>query len=380
MSPVRFVILLVATLLVSVTMTTERVDGQKLASLPPETAKIVEQAGGIYDPPRHDVRLVVLSDLNEAYGSTSYPPEVGKGIDLIPYWNPDLVLCGGDMVAGQSRDLSKPEIEAMWEAFDDYIAHPLRERDFPFGFTMGNHDGSAAQGEDGSFIFHKDREVASAYWNHPDHDPGLDFIDRADFPFYYTFQHQDIFFLVWDGSSHRIRDHELAWVEDALASPQAQSAKMRVVLGHLPLYGIAEGRNQFGEVMENSQQLQAMMEKYDVHTYISGHHHAYYPGHRGNLQLLNAGLLGAGARSLIDNETPLRKALTVVDIDFDSSELTTYATYDINSLDLIEYEELPRFLAGYNGAVMRRDIEWEDLNASEQEFCEKRLGKELCSF
>lgn len=61
-------------------------------ALPPETAAIVASAGpdGLYQPPRGDVRLVAISDLNAAYGSTDYDPEVDKGIALLPFWQPDM--------------------------------------------------------------------------------------------------------------------------------------------------------------------------------------------------------------------------------------------------------------------------------------------------
>ena len=378
MSAVRFFVLLLATIFVSVTANAGSVDGEKLANLPPETAQILEKAGKVYDPPRHDVRLVVISDLNTVYGSTDYPPTVDKGMALIPFWQPDMVVCSGDMVAGQSPTLTKPQIRAMWEAFDDHVARPLREANLPYGFTIGNHDASSARNVNGGFLFQQERDLAREYWKNPRHDPGLTFIDRSDFPFYYTFKQDDIFFLAWDGSSSYIPPEKLAWVEKALASPEAQNAKLRILLGHLPLYAVAVGRNQSGEVMNNAEMLRAMLEKYDVHTYISGHHHAYYPGHRGNLQLLHMGILGSGPRPLIDSDLPPKKAITVLDIDFDSPEKTTYATYDIQTLDLIEYEQLPRFLAGHNGMVMRRDIEWEELTASEKAFCEQRLGQSLC--
>ena len=378
MSPVRFFILLLATILISVTANAGSVAEEKATDLPPKTAQIIQEAGNLYDPPRHDVRLVVVSDLNTVYGSTDYPPSVDKGIALIPFWRPDMVVCSGDMVAGQSPALTKPQIRAMWKAFDDHVARPLREMNLPYGFTIGNHDASSARGVNGGFLFQQERDLAAEYWNAPEHDPDLEFIDRADFPFYYTFKHKDIFFMAWDGSSSYIPPEKLTWVENALGSPEAQQAKLRILLGHLPLYAVAVGRNQPGEVMNNADELRTMLEKYDVHTYISGHHHAYYPGHRGDLQLLHMGILGSGPRPLIDSDLAPQKAITVLDIDFDSPEKTTYATYDIQTLDLIKYEQLPRFLAGHNGMVMRRDIEWEDLSLSEKAFCEERLGKKLC--
>lgn len=184
--------------------------------------------------------------------------------------------------------------------------------------------------------------------------------------------------MAWDGSSHRIPKDKLEWVEKTLASPQAQQAKMRILLSHLPLYAVAVGRNQPGDVIENADEMREMLERYNVHTYISGHHHSYYPAHRGKLQLLHMGILGSGPRPLIDAKIPPWKALTVVDIKFDSPQLTTYTTYDIRTLKVIENEQLPRFLAGHNGILLRRDVEHKDLTAEEKSFCEQRLGKKMC--
>ncbi|MFZ9738276.1 MAG: metallophosphoesterase family protein [Prochlorotrichaceae cyanobacterium] len=350
-------------------------------SFPPETQAVLATLGdrSLFNPPRGDVRLVVISDLNSAYGSTDYDPEVDKGIALVPFWQPDIVVCSGDMVAGQSASLSAAQIRAMWEAFDDHIGAVLRDYQVPFGFTVGNHDASGAQGSSGGFIFQQERDLAAEYWDDPSHDPGLTFVDRFEFPFYYTFESNDIFFLVWDGSSDRIPPEKLQWVEAALGSDRAQRAKMRVVLGHLPLYGVAIGRDRPGEVLANADQLRVMLEQYDVHTYISGHQHAYYPGHRGDLQLLHTGILGSGPRPLIAGNLPPVKAITVVDINFDQPELTTYTTYNLETLELIEPETLPRFLTGHNGLILRRDLDWNDLDTAEQAICEGRLGSEKCT-
>lgn len=344
--------------------------------MPAQTQKIVASVPTLYNPPRGDVRLAVISDLNSAYGSTDYEPEVDKGINLLPFWQPDLVLCGGDMVAGQKPSLTPEQIRAMWAGFDRHVAAPLRQFGLPFGFTVGNHDASSALSINGGFLFQQERDLASEYWNAPAHDPGVQFVDRYEFPFYYTFEDQDVFFLVWDGSSSRIPAAKLAWVEQALSSPQAQQAKLRVLLGHLPLYGVAVGRDQPGEVMDNADALRTMLEKYQVHTYISGHHHAYYPAHKGKMQLLHTGILGAGPRPLIDHDLPPWKTLTIVDVKFDSPELTTYTTYEMQTLNVIQNAQLPRYLAGHNGMVLRRDVE--SLNAAEQADCQQKLNQPLC--
>ncbi|HEY9887435.1 MAG TPA: metallophosphoesterase, partial [Candidatus Obscuribacterales bacterium] len=350
------------------------------AALPAATQALLASLDiDLTDPPRGDLRLVVMSDLNGVYGSTEYDPEVDKAMALIPFWQPDLVLCSGDMIAGQDITLTTAQIQAMWAAFDAHVAAPLRAANLPYGFTIGNHDASGALGVGGQPLFQQERDQAAAFWQDPQHDPGIEFIDRFEFPFYYTFQQGDVFFLAWDGSSSKMPADKLAWVEQALASEAAQTAKMRVLIGHLPLYAVAVGRDEPGEVMDNADQLRALLEKYDVHTYISGHHHAYYPGHRGDLQLLHMGILGSGPRPLIDSDLPPWKAITVVDVDFDTPELTRYTTYDIQALVPIEYEALPRFLTGHNGIVLRRDVEMTELSAEEKAFCAARLGATQCA-
>ncbi|BAZ06316.1 metallophosphoesterase family protein [Calothrix sp. NIES-3974] len=350
-------------------------------SLPAETVAILKSAGsgGVFNPKRGNVRFVVISDLNSAYGSTDYDPEVDKGVALIPFWQPDLVICAGDMVAGQKLSLTPAQIQAMWSAFDQRVAAPLRRLRIPLGLTIGNHDASGAFKTEGNFIFQTERDLASAYWNDPKHNPGVEFVDKFEFPFYYTFKYQDIFFLVWDGSSSRIPNDKWKWVEKTLASPAAQSAKMRILLGHLPLYAVAVGRNKPGDVMENADKIREMLEKYHVHTYISGHHHAYYPGHRGKLQLLHSGLLGSGPRPLVDQENRSPKTLTVVDIDFQKPQLTNYTTYDIRTLKVIKNQELPRFLMGHNGIVLRQDVKEQELTSQEKSLCTQRLNRQLCA-
>ncbi|MDJ0533710.1 MAG: metallophosphoesterase [Xenococcaceae cyanobacterium MO_207.B15] len=301
-----------------------------------------------------DVRIVVISDLNSQYGSTEYEPEIDKAIALMTQWQPDLVLCGGDMIAGQKRSLTESQIKAMWEAFDVHVAAPLRNYNIPFGFTIGNHDGSGAIVNQ-ELIFAGERDLASAYWNDSQHDPNLNFVDRAKFPFYYTFQQKDIFYLVWDASASNITPQQLAWVEKSLQSDAAQQAKMRIAIGHLPLYPVAEKKNKPGEYLTEGEKLRSLLEKYQVHTYISGHHHAYYPGKKGKLQLLHAGALGQGARQLIGSSLPPRNTITIVDVDLKTAT-TSYTTYDIKTLQGIFYGELPRLISGETGVIWRRDV------------------------
>nr|WP_290228229.1 metallophosphoesterase [Trichocoleus desertorum] len=336
----------------------------QLQSANPQAGKAIAPKG-MFAPARGDVRIAVISDLNSQYGSTTYEAEVDKAIALIPAWQPDLVLCGGDMVAGQSQSLSDAEVKAMWAAFDRHIGAPLRKAKLPYGFTVGNHDASAALSANGTFSFQRDRNLAAAHWNNPKHNPGLQFVDRTKFPFYYTFQQNGIFYLVWDASSATIRADQLAWVEKSLASPAAQNAKLRIAIGHLPLYAVAVRRDRLGEILDQPDKLRSLLEKYRVHTYISGHHHAYFPGHRGKLELLHTGAIGAGPRRLLNSDRAPQKMLTIVDVKLGSAS-TTYTTYDMTTLQLVKQQDLPRLIVGPNGWVLRRDVQETDLTAAER--------------
>lgn len=342
--------------------------------------KIIAQTT-IYQPPRGDVRILVISDLNGAYGSTEYDKEVHQAIRLIPHWNPDIILSGGDMIAGQKTSLTNEQVRAMWNGFDRYIAMPIRNLDIPFGFTIGNHDGSGSfSARENRFFHQRDRDLAREYWQNPRHDPKLNFVDRTHFPFYYSFIEKDIFFLVWDASFRNISSQQIAWAREALNSPSAREAKMRMAIGHLPLYGVAKGRDKEGEVLDNAELLQDFLESNNVHTYISGHHHAFYPAHKNHLQMLHAGALGGGDRPLIAGNSPSMKTLTIVDVNFADPNLTTYTTYDMKTLEVINEQQLPRLLMAHNGMILRRDINIEDLSPSEKNACIKQyiLNIHIC--
>lgn len=312
-----------------------------------------------------DLRLLVISDLNSAYGSVDYEPEVDRVIALVPQWQPDLVLCAGDMVAGQFPSLTRSQMQAMWQGFDRHIAAPLRRAKIPFAFTLGNHDASGALGLGGRFLFAQERDVAAAYWREPRQQLGLNFVDRSGFPFYYSFEQKGSFYLVWDASTATIPADQVAWAQKSLASAQAQNAKRRIVLGHLPLYAVAIGRDDPGDFLNNADRLRAMLERHNVSLYISGHHHAYYPGQVGKLPTLQAGLLGSGARPLLVGNQRPRKTVTLIDYSANRAA-AVYTTLDARTLQSVELSSLPRLIPGPNGTILRRDLQLADLTSAER--------------
>jgi hypothetical protein len=205
-------------------------------------------------------------------------------------------------------------------------------------------------------LFERDRSFAKIYWNQSSHTPNLQFADRAEFPFYYSFSQNEIFYLVWDASSAILSPQQLAWTEKSLASAAAQAAKLRIAIGHLPLYAVAVGRDKPGEFLDRAEELRSLLEKYRVHTYISGHDHAYFPGHRGNLQLLQTGALGTGPRQWLNSKLAPTKTLTVVDITLKEAK-TRYTTYDMFTQQVLDQQTLPRLIVSPTGPILRRDVE-----------------------
>lgn len=311
----------------------------------------IDPVGNLYLPPPKDFRIVVISDLNSQYGSTTYEAEVDQAIALVPQWQPDLVLCGGDMIAGQKTSLTKSQIEAMWAAFDAHVALPLRQAGIPFGFTIGNHDGSGAV-KDQTLVFSQERDLAKAYWQQQQDQLGLNFVDRDNFPFSYSFKQDNFFFLVWDASTAVISDSQLQWVQQALNSPPAKLATMKIAIGHLPLYPVASVKNKPGEYLDQAEKLRSLLEENQVQLYISGHHHAYYPGVKGQLNLLHAGALGKGARQLINSDLPPVKTLTVMDFDSQGERISA-TTYNATTWDLIRLEQLPAKIPTKYGDLIR---------------------------
>ena len=347
----RFVWLWILGLIFSLCLGWIAVDRQALQNISSASANTIDN---LYIPPRKDFRAVVISDLNSQYGSTEYEPEVDEAIALIPQWQPDIVLCGGDMIAGQKADLTDSQIEAMWAAFDRHVAAPLRSDNVPFAFTIGNHDGSGAI-KDRTLLFERERNLAKAYWQQHQQQLGLKFVDKANFPFYYSFKLDGIFFLVTDASNHNISQEQLEWIQYTLNSAAAGQAYVKLAIGHLPLYPIAADKNKPGEYLAKVEQLRSLLEQNQVQLYISGHHHAYYPGKIGNLQLLHAGALGQGARQLINSNLLPRQTLTIMDLQLDP-EAITYTTYDAKTWKLISHSLLPESISGDYGSIIRQNL------------------------
>jgi hypothetical protein len=116
------------------------------------------------------VRVAVISDLNGSYGDPTYDAPVHTAVRRIIAERPDVVLCTGDMVAGQRAGL---DYEAMWAGFHAAVTDPLSAAGIPLAVSPGNHDASAYDG------FENERRVYAATWQA--RRPAVEFVDGADY-------------------------------------------------------------------------------------------------------------------------------------------------------------------------------------------------------
>ena len=303
------------------------------------------------DPPRGDVRLVVFGDFNGPYGSVDYPAPVARVVAAITdVWRPDGVLLPGDLVAGQNRSLPDERFAAMWEAFDAAVAAPLRAAGIPYVAAMGNHDASNLRGADGGFAFARERDAAAAYWARPEHRSGLEVVADDGAPFTLGARLGPLFVAVIDASGPVVDGSQRAWLATHLTSSPARDAAARVVMGHLPLVGIAVGRDRQGEVVWEADTLRDLMVAHGVDLYVSGHQAAYYPGRWEGLELLISG--GIGGRRLRVGDAPARSAVTVVDVWLEPLTLR-YTTFDPSPWTTYDAATLPARIDAYGGRIER---------------------------
>ena len=297
---------------------------------------------------RAALRVGLISDLNSSYGSTNYIPAVQQGLDQLIALRPDLMVCAGDMVAGQKRGLSGQQLDAMWRGFETAVLQRLQKAGIPLLPAIGNHDGSPG--------FPADRAAVRRFWTPLRSRMGLKLADASQFPFRYTVLQDGIFWLVWDASSARVPEDQLAWAQRQLASADARAARARFVVGHLPLVGVGQGKDRPGEVLDRGSALQSVMENARVQAYISGHHHAWFSGRRGQLDLIQLGALGSGPRRLLDGGAPAQQTFTLLEIDGGRGGIREI-TYAVATGQPLAWSMLPARLNTRAGLLQRNSSE-----------------------
>lgn len=281
-------------------------------------------------------RVAVISDMNSSYGSTKYHPAVSKTIQYILLDKPDLVLATGDMVAGQKAGL---DYLGMWEAFHKQVTLPLKNLGIPFAVTPGNHDGS------GSFRFKLERQIYREQWKA--HKPKLNYIHSDNYPDYYAFVEDNTLFVSLDATLvGALSDKQFNWLKKVLS--EKKNYKHKIVFGHLPIFATVAKKAK--ETLSFSQ-LEKLFIQTKVTAYLSGHHHAYYPGKKNEIHHISQGCLGSGPRSLIGSNNRAPRSYTIIDL---TSDISVKAYNVDKNFEPIDKKSLPEKIE-YQDQILYRD-------------------------
>ena len=311
-----------------------------------------------FQTPNKPLRIGLISDLNSSYGSTSYGPTVERGVNLLLQQKPDLVICAGDMVAGQKTSLTDRQLAAMWEGFETFVRRPLETAGIPLLPAMGNHDASSQQSQ-GRWIYARERQQASRFWSkHQDAVPsGL--TEADNFPFQYAWHGPGLFLVVMDASSATVSSAQRQWLTRTLNAPQRQQDDLCLVVGHLPLTAFSQGRARAGECIHDAASLAAELRQADVDLVISGHHHAWYPAEALGLRLLSLGAMGSGRRRLLGSSSASPASLTLLDWSAADQSISE-RTLNLNSFSEMQTDQLPTTIVAPGFAeARRRHTQWQ---------------------
>ena len=319
-----------------------------VAALVTTSFKVIEAPIWQSETKNRALKILLISDLNAGYGSLSYSADVSGVINEIGKIKPDLILCGGDMVAGQKASLTEQNIKEMWQHFKKVVFNPIKKANVPFGFTLGNHDASPN--------FLKDRTIATQFWKEEKQATKLNFVNSEHYPFYFSYLKNNVFFISWDASGAKIKPELYDWMKMQTSLPVAKKARMRILLGHLPLYAIVAAKNKVGEVNSNPDSALAFFKAYQIDMYISGHQHAYYPATKNGVQLLNAGCIGDGPRSILGHSDLAKKAYTIIEIPVKNPLSFKQKTFVPLTNEEISVNSLPDSVIGFNGTIHRINL------------------------
>ncbi len=289
------------------------------------------------------VRVAVISDLNNGYGSTSYSNAVDRAVDAIIKLAPDLVISAGDMVAGQRiPHLSESTVNAMWQAFHHAVTEPLQAARIPLAVTPGNHDGSGYHG------FEKERETYRDQWQQ--RKPPLNFIDDSRYPFDYAFEKSDVMFVSLDVTvTGMLGRDQKRWLRQLLEKA-GKHYRYRVVFSHLPLWPFAHGRE---SEYTGDQELESILREGNVELYLSGHHHAFYPGFKDDLHLVSLSCLGSAPRKLLG--TGRVSDRTFLFLEFDNV-IRMAALTPKEEPALVNWQMLPEKITSKVAVIQRADL------------------------
>ena len=289
--------------------------------------------------------VVVVSDLNGRYGSAEYGRPVEAAVRRIRELAPDLVISTGDMVAGQraSPRFSPDELRAMWAGFREAVIGPLDEAGVVFVATPGNHDASVYPGFEAERAIYRETFAGRE-------PPGL--VDAGNYPFHYAFELGEVLFVSLDVTATGVLEpDQRAWLENVLRE-HGEKYRARVVYGHLPIRAVNASKLQ--AVMDDDE-LEAFLARSGVDLYLSGHHHAFYPGAHAGLAQVAQSCLGSGQGRLIGADARSPRSFTVLQFT-EEGDWRVGALREPGFDEWIDIQALPVSLEGPAVTLTRIDL------------------------
>ena len=123
------------------------------------------------------------------------------------------------------------------------------------------------------------------------------------------------------------------------------------MFGHVPLWPFARGRER--EYIGDPE-LQALLEATDVDLFLSGHHHAFYPGAMGGVAFVSQSCLGAGPRRLIGTQEKSKRSFTLIEFSDDAIRVAAFVAPQFNTL--IDWNTLPTKIRSSAAELKRADL------------------------
>ena len=292
------------------------------------------------------ITIAVISDLNGSYGSTEYNKPIPAVMSHITGLKPDLVISTGDMIAGQRFRplLKRPQLEAMWAAFHSKVSDPVNAAGIPLAITAGNHDASLSK------KFRLERDIYAEQWE--PRVPKVNFVEQAQYPFYYAFEIKDVLFVGLDASIvGPLSAKQFSWLRSLLEKSKGKF-RQTIVFSHLPIWPVAQNREH--DIIGDSK-LEALLVSYQVGLYLSGHHHAYFPGYKDGMLYVSQARLGSGRRKYIGSNLSSKRGFTLIKIDANNRiQVNGYNASNINQP--IDIKSLPREIKSQRARLIREDL------------------------
>jgi len=94
------------------------------------------------------------------------------------------------------------------------------------------------------------------------------------------------------------------------------------------------------------------MENADVQAYISGHHHAWFSGRSGELDLIHLGALGSGPRQLLQGGPEPQQTFGLLELDLHQQRLTE-TNYVVSTGQPQAWSSIPPSLLTRRGRLLR---------------------------